>query len=253
VKGEITTVANLLLERGARPNITNAIRRTPMHIASIQGNKDIIDILLRYDAKTQLKDNNKHTALYYAIKEKHVEAIALLQRKEAKLSDDEKEDIINLDESTILSILKENNLSGKENKNEALFWASQNNQPEIAKWLIIKGGANVNAKDSYGNTPLHWAAYYCHITIAKMLLKAGANVTEKQKDGWPPLHVAAQKGHTVVVELLVKTGANVNEKTSDGKTPLKVAIDYGKNDVAELLSTRSRPFQINSRKYQQKL
>ncbi|WP_457639682.1 ankyrin repeat domain-containing protein [Persephonella sp.] len=45
---------------------------------------------------------------------------------------------------------------------------------ELVKKLISKG-ANVNAKDKGGNTPLHWVARNGHLEIVKYLISCGAN------------------------------------------------------------------------------
>ena len=52
---------------------------------------------------------------------------------------------------------------------------------------LIERGADVNAKDNGGYTPLHWASYNDSIAIAKLLLDAGADLEAKDKWGRTPL------------------------------------------------------------------
>jgi ankyrin repeat protein len=137
------------------------------------------------------------------------------------------------DEDTILSILIENNLL--DNPNKALFWALVNNQTDIAKWLICKGGADVNAKNNVGETPLHWVATNGHVALSEILIGEDARVNEKTSNGYTPLHRAAANGHTTVAEILIKTGAQVNEQGNYGYTPLHRAAYRGHADVAEVL------------------
>ena len=51
---------------------------------------------------------------------------------------------------------------------------------ETAELLIAKG-ADVNAKDGYGNTPLDWALKYKHPKIADLLRKHGGKTSEELK------------------------------------------------------------------------
>ena len=88
------------------------------------------------------------------------------------------------------------------------------NQLEIVK-LLIKQGANVNAKDRKGKTPLHHLVN--QLEIAKLLIKQGANVNAKDEKGKTPLHLA---DHLDIVKILVKNGANVNAKDKFGNSPL---------------------------------
>ena len=46
-----------------------------------------------------------------------------------------------------------------------------------------------------------------HILVATVLLKNGANVNAKMNDGWTPLSIAEAKGHARMVELLKANGA----------------------------------------------
>ena len=55
----------------------------------------------------------------------------------------------------------------------------------------LRAGANVNARDAGGLTPLHFAAAKNKTAVVDVLLKGGANVNARDKTGWTPLHRAA--------------------------------------------------------------
>jgi ankyrin repeat protein len=110
----------------------------------------------------------------------------LIESQDDNPTDSKKNEAEEFDEGTIQAMLKENKLLDK--LDEALFWSLQNRQPEVAKWLIIKEGVNVNAKDRDSRTPLHWAAERGYTDVAEMLLKSSANLNEKDNFGWSSLH-----------------------------------------------------------------
>ncbi|WP_179947089.1 ankyrin repeat domain-containing protein, partial [Wolbachia endosymbiont of Bemisia tabaci] len=72
--------------------------------------------------------------------------------------------------------------------------------------LIHKGrdkGANVNAKNNDGATPLHWAALHDNLQVAGLFINKRANVNAKDENGWTPLHTAAARGNLGVVKLIL--------------------------------------------------
>ncbi len=89
--------------------------------------------------------------------------------------------------------------------------------------LAINFGADVEAKDNGGQTPLHWAARRNHIEIAKLLIELGADVNAKKFDGWTPLHWASWNSHIEIVKFLIEKGADVEAKDNRGITPLHLA------------------------------
>ncbi len=112
-----------------------------------------------------------------------------------------------------------------------LHWAfitSKNN--EMVKFLIAKG-ANIDARLKNGKTLLHDA----RIDDAEQLIGMGADVNAKDRDDKTPLHVAAFWGRRDIAELLIANGANVNAKDNNGRTPLQETEIMGKKDVADLL------------------
>ena len=80
---------------------------------------------------------------------------------------------------------------------------------------------------------IHEAAEAGNIEAVKQYLAAGADVNAKDDNGWTPLHAAAREGHKEIAELFIANGADVNAKTVYGNTPLDLAKD--KSETADLL------------------
>ena len=89
--------------------------------------------------------------------------------------------------------------------------------------FYIAHGADVNARDRTGKTPLHRASQGNAKATAKMLLDFGANPDAKDQGGATPLHYAAWEGALTVAALLVAHGGDVSAKDKNGKTPLQYA------------------------------
>jgi ankyrin repeat protein len=77
----------------------------------------------------------------------------------------------------------------------------------MVKSLVTSQGADVNATDERGSTPLLEAARYGHEDICRVLIAAGADVKAKDKDGKTALMLAVQGDHEDVVRILNQAGA----------------------------------------------
>lgn len=105
----------------------------------------------------------------------------------------------------------------------------------MVKSLLDSRPGLVNAKDSAGYTPLHWAAVDGCGDVVLLLISRGADVNAKNNAGFTPLHNAARSGHEKVIKSLISRGANINARSMNGITPLKLAVDAGHEEVAEFL------------------
>jgi len=118
-----------------------------------------------------------------------------------------------------------------------LHWAAAFDS-EAAAELLIKKGADVNAKADNGSTPLHWAANKNTEAVAKLLVDNSADVNAVTVNGFAPLHWAAYRNATAIARLLIDKGANVNAQTLDDFTPLHWAAYNNSIDTAQLLLSR---------------
>jgi ankyrin repeat protein len=104
-----------------------------------------------------------------------------------------------------------------------------------AALAAVRAGANVNAAQGDGSTPLHWAVYKVDTELTRELLKHGANPNARSSLGATPLAEAAKLANVELVQLLIKARADVNEANGDDQTPLMLAARTGAVPVADLL------------------
>lgn len=102
----------------------------------------------------------------------------------------------------------------------------------------LKGGADINAREDYGNTALSSAAYKGHTDTVQLLITAGADINANKRGGGTALHSAALGNHKEVVQLLVAHGADVDAKNDYGDTALSIVAGWGHTEVAQLLVTK---------------
>ena len=101
--------------------------------------------------------------------------------------------------------------------------------------VLLEGGYDLDSKDSYGRTPLSYAARNGHEAVVRLLLENGAKLETKSNNSQTPLSYAAENGHEAVVRLLLENGAELETKNNDGQTPLSYAARNGHEAVVKLL------------------
>jgi ankyrin repeat protein len=110
---------------------------------------------------------------------------------------------------------------------------------------LLSVGADVNAKDTSGFTPLHVASSEGYVQVCQALREHGADIGAKDIiNGWTPLHLTCLDGQVaVVIELLIPNdsngatsrGANIKAKDNGGNAPLHNASRKGHLPVVKAL------------------
>ncbi|MCL5104981.1 MAG: ankyrin repeat domain-containing protein [Armatimonadetes bacterium] len=116
-----------------------------------------------------------------------------------------------------------------------LHSAASRGRSEVARALIT-AGAKVDVRGEMGKTPLDYAAQNDEPGVAAVLVAAGADVNSRNDLQQTPLHYAALYGNKIdVARLLIENGADINAKDAQGLTPLDYAIKWGRGGIAKLI------------------
>lgn len=116
---------------------------------------------------------------------------------------------------------------------------------------LIQNKADVNAAESDGTTPLHYAVYHDNAALVASLLKAGAKPSAANKYGSTPLLEAAVRGDAAVIEKLVKAGADVNAGNADGQTALMTLARTSNIEAAKILVSHGANVNVAERWHEQ--
>ena len=110
-----------------------------------------------------------------------------------------------------------------------LIYAVKFQLPEVVRTLTeVEMNLDVNARNAVGTTALHYAAAFDNKEIATILLQLNADIFIADKSGKTPVHIACKYGSRKVLQLIVDTNhRHVNKIVRDtdlkGNTPLMLA------------------------------
>jgi ankyrin repeat protein len=117
-----------------------------------------------------------------------------------------------------------------------LHYAAYFGHVEMARYLLgIGADPRAVSMDPLHNQPLHAAAASGHREIVALLLEAGADPNADQTGQWTPLHSAAQAGHGEIVRLLLSAGSDPARQSVSGATPQSLAAAKGHEAVVRIL------------------
>lgn len=125
-----------------------------------------------------------------------------------------------------------------------LHWAAITGHEKVVK-LLLENGANQFARDGSHSTPLELAIYFGNLQVVQVLTHVDAEGYGDQSSQW--MEMAVIGGHTAVVEFLLDNGANPNvpSPTSENGSPLHSAATEGHTDIVELLVSRGANLHYN--------
>ncbi|XP_073254183.1 uncharacterized protein [Porites lutea] len=124
----------------------------------------------------------------------------------------------------------------KRNSNSFIPKEQTSNVGETMILYLLSKKANVNAKDSYGSTPLHYAVAKGNPdAVQELLTDPCIDIEAKDKTQMTPLHVASSQGSFPVAKCLIDAGANLRSLDEEQMTPMHFACMEGSLEVAKLL------------------
>jgi len=208
------SLLNLLIDHGADVNTNSQVNgQSPIFYAAGSDNTAILELFLRHGGDVTAKD-------YFGVTPLH-EAAAF--------------------QPATVDILIGAGARVNERDDEGqtpLYWAVERGREDVVRTLLEKG-ADINAVDACGMSPLIRACAQCCVHVntrmVKLLIENGAAVESKDADGMTALHHASREGHTEIVSLLLKRGARVRDRDRSGDNALDIAEQFSKIQVIDLL------------------
>jgi ankyrin repeat protein len=249
--GSVATVIHLCQTHKANPEAQDNAGRTPLMVASVHRNNDIVKALVySCNAKVHATDHQGWTALFYAAHNGNVSTVIELldncaanDPSHAGLAHQSKNGqtaifvaAANGQTNAVMVLLEHGKNPGQlditqlglndvddssddeDNRNEERL-----NQPVSP--TPARARANAATPSSLGCTPLWAAASNGHINTVRILVrKFGVEVATPNYDGETALHAAAKGGHVDMVSVLLREFAmDVNARSNTGQTPLHYA------------------------------
>jgi ankyrin repeat protein len=163
--------------RPVNVNAYDALGRTPLLLATVKGNKVVMDILIERKADTNASDILGQTALRFAATANYSDIVASLVAAAADVNQQSKDG------------------------QTAIIEAARGGYVRILQTLVLSG-ANVNHQNTMGGTALHEIARRGHYRVVSTLVAAKANPRIENKKGESALELARQQSDKRVFELL---------------------------------------------------
>lgn len=246
-------VSQLILDDPARVHVRDGVGRwTPLHLAVQHGQPLIVGILLANGARPNVVDHFGWSPLLYAAKLAEYEAmVSLLDAGADPQGRDRVEGWTPMHWVTSVGMAEMLEQHGAKpfirnhdfltplhrarDVNVARYFlkkgipvedeATTGKRPlhtvrdvAVARYLVGEAGAQVDARDRSGNTPLHDAARWDLIDKVVFLIQRGADASVRNAAGETPLHLA--KLDVRVAQFLVAHDADVNAVSKSGRRPL---------------------------------
>ena len=196
----------LLLQKGADVNQVDSDGFTPLHHAIARSNTALVELLLKHGADVHAVNKHGQTALHLAAARSKLQNVELLLKAGAKIETKDKY------------------------KHTPLHYAvtSRNVQNDITVRFLLDNKADVHARLPNGDTPLHVACKKPRLTIiCKELLEKGANLDAKNSAGETPLIASLKAGDPDNVAALVRFGYLLDASDECQKSVAKLAEKKG--------------------------
>ena len=122
------------------------------------------------------------------------------------------------------------------NANGAHYFTYSGKDPDVLS-LLVEKGTDVNARDKWGETPLHNLLHVSDpsLDVLHALIKHGADVNIEDNESQRPLYEVALSGNVEAARLLLDHGVDINDKDKSGATALHAAAWRGHGDMVTLL------------------
>lgn len=175
---------------------------TFLHMAAIDDDSVLAEILLRNGASVDTRDGQKKTALHHAVSRGYEKTAAVLLQAGAQVDSGIIEAAFELNRKPVLCLLLKNSKTAM-SRNEVksiLFKAVQRNLDGIVA-ALIDSGADINVGNDLGYTPLLLAVELGNFEVFKVLVSNKAQLDRRLPNQMSALHLAIQSGSMPITQV----------------------------------------------------
>jgi len=228
--GDVETV-QALVARGSDPNSSSYDLRTPLHLAAIQGHRQVCKVLCELGAKWDTVDRFGHTPLMCAVDASQISVAQELALRGARLEFERPAERMHAaakkGDMELVNMLVTNGVTidaANYDGRTALHICAYEGNARMAQYLI-SSMSDVNIRDRWGTSPLDDAMSQDNRLVALMLSRHSARYTHELMARL--LRTAASSGDNERVEFLLGMGVPVDTPDYDGRTALHCAVRAG--------------------------
>jgi ankyrin repeat protein len=254
-RGDLAAVRALVSSDSGLVAARDQAQNTPLHVAARAGSAELVAFLLDRGAAVDATNYQQEAPLHWAVLRNRHDVVELLLRRGARADPRQ-----------------------SYGRTPLLLVARETGDLEMARRLL-DAGADVNARDRFGSTPLELSAWRGFRDVVDLLLDRGAAVpadsqavavglmtaaeraltrlfrifSERAADlnprndnGGTILHSAAAGGSAEIAAILLGRGLDVNARDRYGRTPLHYAAENGRTEVVRLLLERGAQPNVRS-------
>ncbi|KAI4036265.1 POTE ankyrin domain family member E [Homo sapiens] len=219
--GKVPRKDLIVMLRDTDVNKKDKQKRTALHLASANGNSEVVKLLLDRRCQLNVLDNKKRTALI------KVCSSQLYQHEAVQCQEDECA-LMLLEHGTDPNIPDEYG-------NTTLHYAIYNEDKLMAKALLLYG-ADIESKNKHGLTPLLLGVHEQKQQVVKFLIKKKANLNALDRYGRTALILAVCCGSASIVSLLLEQNIDVSSQDLSGQTAREYAVSSHHHVICQLLS-----------------
>lgn len=253
-------MTKLLLDLGADPEIRDHWGRSPLALAAITGDEEVVQKLLASHVRLETRDSRGRTALFSAALRGQDRMVQILAMNGAEVDAMDEEGVSALfavaaavkdeDQMSVVSGARStfsSKISIERNSNDL----SQRSFALIEERIIqnlINVGADRDFKNALGHTPLYAATVSSKDQIAQFLVERGADVSVIYRDGDTVLHQAAKNQMVALASLVLQKWPTVNQGNAAKETPLHLAATNSEATMLSLLLSHGADPEIRDEK-----
>ena len=228
-----------LLDQGISVNARSGDSKTLFGQAAMHGHIDCMALLKERGADELAVDHKGLNALHSAVLARQTATVEWLLKSFPSNEENELHMTPSKTNKSSIRSMLVSSRSLRETSDRAgfrpLHLAARHGVADVLN-ILLRDGADLEAKCNRGGTPLHQAVISSHPQIIREMLAKGADLTAADASGLTPLHRAAASSEVDVVNILLSAGSDRSTYDNSGNMPIHLAVGKGHLAAVKVLS-----------------